>query len=382
MKTSFNFKIIIPFGTIIILFFIGELVIRINDVLSGYNFFSNEHRDKLVLRTNPVKPFRTFGPNFYTEKDGVIYISSSHGELFPLKKAENTFRIVCFGGSTTYNIWSYEKYGVHYPGELQKMLRVSYPNKNIEVINVGFDSYSTPHLLILLELDVICWAPDLVIVSENTNDLDVSYWAHFTFDYSNKYRSRFFVPNYDKEYTPLNALFRWSSFYWWLEYKYDEIKKSYFPSTKRFLTNRMSLGKEPAKLSQYVFRRNLLNFHHIANRWGIPILFATQPLNSNVESENYLPRDMGFEPNIIEPLLDEKILHHNFFNSIIIDVARSTDSYCIDNDSLLNGESKYFIDAVHYTKLGIEKLADNYFNYIISNNIIKNERVTNVQEFL
>jgi hypothetical protein len=150
MKNSFKIKIMILFGPIVILFFIGELTIRISDAIKGYNFFPNEHIDKLVLKTDPIKPFRTFGPNYFAEKDGVKYISSLHGELYPLKKAENTFRIVCFGGSSTYNIWSYEKYGLHYHGVHQKLLSASYPDKKIEVINDGFDSYSTPHLIILL----------------------------------------------------------------------------------------------------------------------------------------------------------------------------------------------------------------------------------------
>ena len=76
-------------GMVFILVFIaiGELAIRASDAVKGNNFFSNEFRDKLVIKNkNPIVPFTIFGPVYYVEKNGVKYISSSHNELYPLKK--------------------------------------------------------------------------------------------------------------------------------------------------------------------------------------------------------------------------------------------------------------------------------------------------------
>lgn len=134
MQKSFKSKVKILIFTLIILFFMGELTVRIKDTIKGYNFFSNAHRDKLIINyksANPI-PFRTFGPNFYEEKDGVKYISSSHHELYPLTKPENAFRIVCFGGSTTRNQWTYERYKLHYPLVLQELLQQKYPEKRLK----------------------------------------------------------------------------------------------------------------------------------------------------------------------------------------------------------------------------------------------------------
>ena len=75
--------------------------------------------------------------------------------------------------------------------------------------------------------------------------------------------------------------------------------------------------------------------------------------------------------NVKVPLDSERKSHHEFFNKIIKEVALNTNSYFLDNDSLLGGEPKYFMDEVHYSKIGIEKLAGNYRDYIISKNIIK-----------
>ena len=378
MKNPFRNKFIILFFTIIVLFCMGELSVRIIDAFRGHNFFSNAHRDKLIINyksANPI-PFRTFGPKFYEIKDGVKYISSTHGELYPLIKSENTFRIVCFGGSTTRNQWTYEKYKLHYPLVLQELLKKKYPEKNIEVINVGYDAYSTPHFLILLELDVISWSPDLVIISENNNDISASYWVNFSFDYSNKYSlEKYNIPDFTKQFTTINTLFRWSSFYWFIKEKIDKLNLS---STLSNQKKKTSMGNEPPKVSQYIFRRNLLNFYYISQNWNIPVLYASQPRKSNTQPSDFMPSKL--DPGLlVYATLSEKAAHHKFFNNIIKEVATNTRSYFLNNDSLLGGDEKYFIDAFHYSKIGIEKLAHNYFDYIVAENIIKKERDTNVK---
>ena len=384
MNLSFKVKSIILLSTIVSIFLLGELGIRIHDVIKGHNFFSN-YRDKLVINdktANPI-PFRTFGPKYYAEKDGVKYISSSHNELYSLSKPKNTFRIICFGGSTTRNEWSYEKYKIHYPLVLQGLLQKAYPEKKIEVINVGFDAYATPHFLILLELDVISWSPDLVIISENINDISASYWVNFSFDYSNKYGQDVYnVPDYTKEFTITNALFHWSSFYWYIKDKIDIIKQGFLEKEianyEKNNINKQTIGNEPSKISQYIFRRNLLTFYYISHNWGIPVLYASQPMKANANESDYLPNKL--DPRLfVNVTPSEKIAHHIFFNKIIKDVADSTGSYYLDNDSLLAGKAEYFIDAVHYTKLGIEKVANNYFDYIKSQKIIEKERERNVK---
>ena len=82
------------------------------------------------------------------------------------------------------------------------------------------------------------------------------------------------------------------------------------------------------------------------------------------------PHDQD-EPRDVQPLLPEWKRQYKFFNKLIKEVADSTNSYFIDNDALFAEDSVYFHDAVHYTKLGIEKLAHDYADYIISKNIIK-----------
>ena len=119
-------KLILFILTFLIL---GEIVVRKRDLLHGNNFFSNEYRDRLIIKNDPIIPYNVFGPRLYTKKDGKIWILSSWNEIYPLKKPTNTFRIVCFGGSTTYDYIEYHKWKIHYPLLLQRLLQKSVTKK-------------------------------------------------------------------------------------------------------------------------------------------------------------------------------------------------------------------------------------------------------------
>ena len=244
----------------------------------GYGFFS-PRRSELATPLRPPRPFRTFGVDYYQVHDGVTRISSRHGELYPLQKQDSTVRIVVFGGSTTVNHRTFDAHGVHYPMLLEGILR-SRSVRHIEVINVANSGYSTPHALILLTLDVLSWAPDIVILSHNVNDRLALYWADFQLDYSHMYSHPFFsAPDYRSRYSLVNILFQHSQLYWMLK---DRIRSLFAePSFPPF--ERRSYGMAPTAAAVEVFERNLKSFADVALASGIKVLFATQALEPSEE---------------------------------------------------------------------------------------------------
>ena len=60
-----------------------------------------------------------------------------------IPKAEATYRIICLGGSTTEG-----KKAANYPAFLESLLRKRYPEKNIEVLNVGKYFYNSQNSII------------------------------------------------------------------------------------------------------------------------------------------------------------------------------------------------------------------------------------------
>ena len=64
-------------------------------------------------------------------------------------------------------------------------------------------------------------------------------------------------------------------------------------------------------------------------------------------------------------------IKNSIINNIIKKVAIDTNVLFVDNNQAMGGKEEYFIDAMHYTKNGINKLVNNYADFIIEHNIIK-----------
>lgn len=353
-------NIVIFLGSILFIILILEITIRIYDQIKGHSFFSN-HRNLITKEIKPLRPFRTFGFELY-KKDlyGNKFISSRHKELYPITKPRNTFRIVVFGGSTSENLSSFKKTKLHYPLIIEKKLKRIFNPVNIEVINVANSAYATPHSLILLELDVISWKPDMIIVSHNVNDLLASYWPDFTFNYSNKYNNKFYsIPDYKSIFTLTNIIFQNSQLYWIIRDRISKLKKSNQSNLKR-----KSYGYTPPKLAIEVFERNLNSIITIAKSNKIKVLIANQPLQSSQEYFEKHMKNKSYNSTITYPLHSEFINHHKLFNSILINTAIKNEVMYIDNDSIFKNNKKYFIDFVHYTPAGVQKIANNYLNYL------------------
>lgn len=361
--SSWKSNLLISVLSLITTILVLEIILRTYDKVTGHGFFTN-HRNLISQRIKPAQPFRTFGFKLYKNKKGVKYISSTHRELFPIKKPNGTFRIVVFGGSTTHNGFSFKKKKIHYPLVLQSELREFFGTKEIEVINVGFPAYATPHSLILFQLDVLSWAPDMIIVSHNVNDLLAAYWPNFTFDYSNKYSHDFYSIPYKSTLTFSNLLFQHSQLYWFVGDRIDRVINS------REL-QRKSYGIKPPQLAIEVFKRNLRSFVALAKANKIKVLFGNQPLQPTEEYFLLHMLDKPYNSTVIYPLHNEFVAHHRAFNKAIRQVAEETDVLFIDNESKLGDNKEYFIDFVHYTPKGVTVLANNYATFLIRNNLIQ-----------
>ncbi len=364
-RSSINSRFWIPIASIIATLLILEGSIRTYDLFRGYGFFS-DHRNLVVRRTlagsttNSTDqtrfPFRTYGFPLYKQVNNVTHISSRHGELFPIPKPTNTYRIVVFGGSTTENSHVYDQTQMHYPLLLQSYLREELASDNIEVINLGMSGYATPHSLILLQLDVLSWDPDLVILSHNINDLLTSYWPNFTYDYSHQYGTQHYFYNISLP----NLIFQHSQLYWLVKFRlnpaHEMIRKPY--------------GDALPKESLNVFKRNLKTFIAISKKNNVQVLLGNQPLQRNEEYFDSHMRHKKYNNIVVYPLHDEFITHHTTFNKIIEQVDKENNVLFVDSDKILANNEELFIDFVHYTSVGVQVLAQGYADYILDHKII------------
>jgi lysophospholipase L1-like esterase len=100
-------------------------------------------------------------------------------------KADEVFRIVCLGGSTTYGI-AVPEFDT-YPYLLQQELRTTIPN--VEVVNAGMVSGTTAEALALFTQRIIDLEPDVVVYYEGYNDLVPRIFSGFRSDYEHFRRS-------------------------------------------------------------------------------------------------------------------------------------------------------------------------------------------------
>ena len=93
---------------------------------------------------------------------------------FPLSKPPHTIRIVCLGDSWTFGHNADQDRT--YPHRLAVLLKDSFPNVNIEVLNLGTLASTSHEGLEVLQRRALSLNPDLVVIGYSMNDASISGW--------------------------------------------------------------------------------------------------------------------------------------------------------------------------------------------------------------
>lgn len=108
------------------------------------------------------------------QSDGTVMMETAHDKLghfnrqsFPKLKAQNTVRIFCIGGSTTYG--NPYRDATSFCGWLREMLPVADPSRRWELINAGGISYASYREAALME-ELARHEPDVFIVLSAQNE--------------------------------------------------------------------------------------------------------------------------------------------------------------------------------------------------------------------
>jgi lysophospholipase L1-like esterase len=103
--------------------------------------------------------------------DGFVTIDSLgfRGREVALPKPPGRLRIVVVGDSVTLG-WGVND-GDTFPAQLEAILRGRFPNRDLEVINLGVGGYDTRQEVTLLERNVARLDPDVVLVGFYSNDV-------------------------------------------------------------------------------------------------------------------------------------------------------------------------------------------------------------------
>lgn len=119
---------------------------------------------RVEMAWTEIDPFR--------EEGGMMVLKEPfEGSLRPVafarQKPPETFRIFCFGGSTTFGYPL--PADAAWPASLDQRLRTLYPGRKVEVINLGGTSYASARILGLMR-GVTKYQPDLFIATFGHNE--------------------------------------------------------------------------------------------------------------------------------------------------------------------------------------------------------------------
>jgi tetratricopeptide (TPR) repeat protein len=123
---------------------------------------------------DPFVGFSTTQPLFVPGDSGSQTMVTAENKLrffnhqaFPSAKGENTFRIFCLGGSTTFGR-PYDD-NTSFCGWLREMLPAADPSRSWEVINAGGISYASYRVALLME-ELLQYEPDLFVIYTGHNE--------------------------------------------------------------------------------------------------------------------------------------------------------------------------------------------------------------------
>ena len=299
------------------------------------------------------------------------------GDEIEIPKADNVYRIVVIGGSTTYTT-AVDNYRKSYPYLLQSILREK-DYRTIEVINAGVHAYSSWESLINLEFRVLDLSPDLIVVYHGINDVHpriVSPSSHYKGDNSGGrepyekpqehlwdqstilriFRTRFGTRK------PLGGLgfrrtFEYSANNYAEQFRNQKLNNSYpkgiFKKTTAF---EMIENNRPI-----YFERNLRNMIAISREHGVEIMlmtFATSPLfhdKPRVSSKEY-----------INAMREQ--------NSVVLDICNAHKIPCYDLAQDMPVDKKYWKDGRHVNELGADIKARLVAEFLIQSGYLEKYR--------
>lgn len=257
----------------------------------------------------------------------------------PLEKPVGTKRVLCAGGSTTFDLLSPSD-ELTWPWRLEDELRRE--GLAVEVWNAGFPGWTSLENLIALEARDLDLEPDLVLLYQGINDLqpaavDSSDSSYEQSHYPLHHRALGLgapAPNLLERSLVLERLRRWRA---------SALSEARYPPRPNL----------PAR-ARATFARNVRSFCAVARAHDATVLLVTQPLRkrpANPEADHvYLA---SWIPGIE---VDDAVLWLDEFNDVLRREASAGRAYLADAAAEVAWQDDDFVDPMHYSRSGAEKL--------------------------
>lgn len=276
---------------------------------------------------------------------------SSQGYRSPersAQKPEGVQRIVCSGGSTTFDILASED-SATWPWKMERTLRRK--GLHVEVFNAGFPGWTSLENLVSLAIRDLDLQPDVVVFYQGLNDLQPA--SHRPFD-----------PQYEHGHVEpaVRALgFGLAPLPWYERSVVVERCRDFLVGVDDPWHRLQGPSPTTAELTEIparavkTFDRNVRAFISIASSGGADVVLVTQPLHvrpsSAVSDHAYLAQWIeGLEPAAVPSQLSR-------LNAVLRKIGRDQSVVLVDAAADVGWEDGDFADPMHFSARGSERMA-------------------------
>ena len=266
-----------------------------------------------------------------------------------LQKARERFRILCAGGSTTFDTLAVDDRHT-WPWELETMLRENDPG--VEVFNAGFPGWSSLENLISLEIRDVDLEPDVIVLYQGINDLQPAAYRPFDRQYEHGHAERCVaLLGFNRKRLP------------WYEHSlfFEKIrtlvlgKRDFWKWSGQSRPSETQQSEIPEKALQ-TFRRNIRSFLAVAGTQHARVVLATQPIRIR---RNFTEADRAhleeWIPGLKASAVPEQLQR---LNGVLRDFAASGDAILADVAADIPFDDTDFGDPMHFTASGSGKMAE------------------------
>jgi lysophospholipase L1-like esterase len=197
------------------------------------------------------------------------------GEDFPARRPAGELRVACFGDSRTIGEALEER--DTYPARLASTLADRLPGRQVRVLNLGADGWSSHQGLALLDSQAAGYSPDVAVFAFGVNDTDTD-WGLSDLD---KARAM------DSAFVTLQATLYRSMTFYWAQRQFLRAKGALFGRTRVVRPERDASGKRRSRVSEAEYAANLAAFAAACRRSGIEPVLLLLPVSPYRDWSSY-----------------------------------------------------------------------------------------------
>jgi len=284
-------------------------------------------------------------------------------------KDNTVFRIATLGSSSTFGY--FVKDDQTYPSQLEGMLQVSYPERRIEVLNLGIPHARMDDIVALARHELAALKPNIVTLYEGAND---AFWPKPRREAGKIYRLKDWLYFHSVLWRVVHSTVKYVYIFFAQTTSMDPIKLPHLGALQLTQSQIERLREEIRRN----FRVNLEKLHEITDELGATLILITQNYSLKMlpgsgfedkwrtyEEELAILRDVQRKKRSLSPTQASFLIHSDLQNETKR-FAKERSLGLVDGIAALKRDPSQMLSYVHLSPLGNQWIAKAIHDYLES----------------